>query len=65
MSEYYRLHIIEKNQGLEALTDFDKRTYRLYRACLRNPKHHASLPQYRKSFIDSCLVFRAYLKGKS
>lgn len=64
--EVKRLLFIERRDGLEAAKDFARRTYRNYRECLfqtgKNGRkfHHASLPQYRQGFIESCFAFRIY-----
>ena len=66
MTERDRLNFIEARDGSAA--DFARRTLGIYRECLRQDGkksrkfHHASLPQYRRSFILSCLEFRKYLR---
>lgn len=67
-SEYQRLQTIQAAQGISAMLAFAQRTYRVYRLCLMQSRkrgwtkpHHASLPEYRSSFIQSCGVFRKVL----
>jgi hypothetical protein len=69
-----RLRFIEGRDGKAAAVDFARRTYRQYRECLllkrrvldtrgqkdRKP-HHATLPEYRCGFVESCVAFRRYL----
>lgn len=59
--------------------DFALRTYRIYRLCLMQSRkrgftgngsdsstqkpHHATLPEYRRGFIESCIVFRRAIYG--
>lgn len=68
-SELHRLVFIAQRDGLHAAVDFARRTLKLYRTCLRlrghngTKRHHATLPQYRRGFVESCLVFRSNLKG--
>ncbi len=67
-NEKDRLRFIEERDGQNAALVFARRTYAIYRECLgfdgkNNRKfHHASIAAYRKSFIESCLVFRKYLR---
>lgn len=67
-AEQKRLAFIEGRDGKEAAIAFAKQTYRNYRKAVltsrkrKAPKiHYASLPEYRRSFIESCAVFRQYL----
>ena len=68
MTERDRLSLIESMDGKESAIGFARRTLAIYRECLRQDGknsrkfHHASLPQYRRSFILSCLEFRRYLR---
>lgn len=73
--EAFRITFLEQRDGREAALDFAKRTYLKYRECLllkrhvldrrgmRDKKaHHATFPEYRRGFIESCLVFRRFLR---
>lgn len=66
--EAERLKFIEERDGKQAALEFALRTMRIYRkAVLTSRKrgfskpHHASLEQYRRSFIESYLAFKRYL----
>jgi len=75
VDEENRLRFIERRDGKAAAIAFVRRTYGQYRECLllkrrvldtrgendRKP-HHATLPEYRRGFVESCIVFRAYLR---
>jgi hypothetical protein len=68
MSEQERLKFVESRDGIEGAKAFAKRTMQIYRSCVlrsrkrgyKNP-HHASIPEYRESFIRSYLEFKHYL----
>lgn len=69
MSEWNRILFVQERDGMVAAREFVKRTYAKYKECLRmtGPKHgrklhHASLPQFRRGFVESCLAFRDYLR---
>lgn len=69
MAEEQRLKFVEERDGVDGAIDFAKQTLKVYRMALRrsrkrgfNPPHHATLPEYRLGFIESCLDFRAYLR---
>lgn len=68
-AEIQRLWFLAQRDGLHAAVEFARRTYAKYRECLRldgkngRKFHHASLPAYRRGFIESCLVFRSNLRG--
>lgn len=67
-AETNRLAFIEARDGKALAADFARRTFDKYRECLRmdgkagRKLHHASLPQYRRGFVESCLTFRDYLR---
>lgn len=67
-AEKNRLSFIENRDGKEAAKEFAQRTLDKYRECLRmdgrngRKFHHASLPQFRRGFVESCLEFRRYLR---
>ena len=70
MSESSRLSFYLQRDGLEATIEFAARTMRLYRKCVLQSRkrgfyapHHASLPEYRKSFILSYLVLKKFLSS--
>lgn len=67
-AEKYRLSFIEGRDGKEAAIEFAKQTAAIYkRAVLMSKKrgfvkpHFASLPEYRRSFIESYCILKAYL----
>lgn len=71
MGEGQRLAFIEASDGLSAAVEFAQRTLRIYRrAVLTSRKrghvkpHHASIPQYRREFIESYCAFKRYLSDK-
>jgi hypothetical protein len=68
--ETQRLASIEAQDGKHGAVDFARRTMAIYRTCvLRSRKrgfttpHHASLPEYRRGFIESYCAFKSYLVG--
>lgn len=67
-SEHQRLAFIEGRDGKDAAIAFAKQTYQNYRKAVLSSRkrgvtkiHFASLPEYRRSFIESCAIFRQYL----
>lgn len=68
MQEKKRLAFVEQRDGAKEAVAFAKRTMQTYRTCVlrsrkrgfKNP-HHASLPEYRRGFIESYLVFKKYV----
>lgn len=69
--EHDRLAFIKQTQGKEAAIDFARTTYKLYRKALLMSRkrgftkpHHASTPNFRVGFIQSCIVFRQYIYKK-
>ncbi len=69
--EWDRVLFVQERDGMDGAREFVKRTYVTYKECLRQKgrngtkRHHASLPQYRRRFIESCLTFREYLRKTS
>ena len=68
MSEVDRLSFLESRDGLLATIDFAHRTIKLYRkAVLTSRKrgfskpHFASIPEYRKKYIQSYLILKNYI----
>lgn len=68
--ETARLAFVTNRDGLEAAVAFARRTLIVYRASLFrsrkrgfNPPHHASLVEYRRGFILSCLSFRSFIRS--
>lgn len=75
--EEQRLAFVGKRDGFGEALDFAFKTYKIYRACLllkrsvldrkgmqdKKP-HHATFPQYRRGFIESCCVFRKFIYRK-
>lgn len=69
MCEFDRLTFIEARDGKDAAIEFAQRTLTIYRRSLLQSRkrgfvkpHHASIPEYRQSFIESCIEFKQYLK---
>lgn len=64
-----RLNFMIRRDGDVKAREFAIRTLRIYRACVlmngRNGRkfHHASLPQFRRSFIDSYLCLKHFALG--
>jgi hypothetical protein len=62
--ETARLAFIEQRDGKQAASEFARRTMAIYRTavlCSRKRgkvPHHASLPEYRRGFIESYLAFK-------
>lgn len=71
-AEHYRLSFIEGRDGKEAALAFASNTLKIYRKAVLSGRkqgyakpHHASLPEYKRSFIKSYLILKAYLaKGE-
>ena len=68
MAEEERLSFTEKRDGIDGAVAFAKQSMAVYRTCvLRSRKrgfdrpHHASLPEYRRGFIESYLAFKRYV----
>lgn len=66
-NEQSRIAFIEQRDGIRAAHAFVVQTYKMYRRALMMSRkrkstnvHFASLPEYRRGFIESCVVFRAY-----
>lgn len=53
---------MEARDGLDSAREFARLALKVYRMALASPNHHARLPQYRRSFVESCLDFRDYLR---
>jgi hypothetical protein len=69
MAEEQRLAFIEQRDGVKGTIAFAEQGMQIYRTCvLRSRKrgfdrpHHASLPEYRRVFIESYLAFKNYVK---
>lgn len=69
-AEEQRLAFLEARDGIDGAVEFAQRTMRQYRsAVLRSRKRgyitarisHASLPEYRRGFIESYLVLKQYV----
>jgi hypothetical protein len=73
--EWDRIAFIRDRDGEAEAVDFARRTYKIYRQKLLEKRHvlnrrgmhdrkvhHATLPQYRRAFIESCLIFRWYIR---
>jgi len=69
--ETERLNFIEARDGKAAAIEFAQRTMAIYRkSVLQSRKrgfakpHHASIPEYRETFIESYLAFKEYLRNE-
>lgn len=69
MAEEQRLAFVEQRDGVEGAVEFARQGIKIYRTCvLRSMKrgfakpHHASLPEYRRGFIESYLAWKHYIK---
>jgi hypothetical protein len=67
-SEATRLQFYIERDGPAGALAFARITYRTYRSALMqsrkrgfNKVHHATLPEYRRAFIESCITFRHYI----
>ena len=71
MCETQRLQFIENRDGKEASLEFARRTMKQYRQAIlcsrkRGMKpHHASIPEYRRSFIESYYSFKQYIRNSN
>lgn len=72
MCEQQRLQFITERDGIDGAVDFARRTLKIYRtAVLRSRKrghdkpHHASIPEYRRKFIESYCAFKKFIKDNS
>lgn len=68
MSESARIAFLEQRDGKDGALEFAKRTIHIYRkAVLTSRKkgfgkpNHASLPEYRRSFIESYKFLKGYV----
>lgn len=68
MAEEERLQFVENRDGKQGAINFARQTMRLYhKAVLTSRKrghvkpHHASLPEYRRKFIESYCAFKKYI----
>lgn len=66
--ELERIQHYINTHGEDYAMDWIKTTYKVYRSCLMRSRKrgflkpsHASLPEYRRGFIESCVTFRAYM----
>ncbi|MHB8409968.1 MAG: hypothetical protein ACYDHY_18105 [Acidiferrobacterales bacterium] len=68
-NEQNRLDFIEQRDGRDAAVVFALRTLRTYRKAVlakrHSRRHHASLPEYRRSFIESYVAFKRYVATSS
>jgi len=68
MAEEQRIAFVEERDGIAGAVDFARRTIRQYRTAVLNSRKrgsvkpsHASLPEYRRGFIESYLAFKRYI----
>lgn len=69
MCETARLTFIEQRDGLEGAIAFAKQTIKTYRTCVlhsrkhgKTSNHYASVSEYKRTFIESYLSFKAFLE---
>lgn len=68
MAEEERLQFVENRDGKQGAINFARQTMQLYRKAVltsrkrghKNP-HFASLPEYRRNFIESYCAFKKYI----
>lgn len=72
MPESQRLKFVETRDGKQAAIDFAEQTMRIYRKAVLSSRkrgyekpHHASLPGYRRGFIESYCALKAYLAANT
>jgi len=56
-----RIFFMLHRDGLIETLEWAKRTKNIYRKALMNKNHHARLPQYRKSYIESYLALNKFI----
>lgn len=68
MVEERRLAFVEERDGVAGAVDFARRSMQQYRTAVLNSRKrgsvkpsHASLPEYRRGFIESYLAFKRYI----
>lgn len=59
--EHGRIEFLLRRDGLSLTLDWVDRTMRIYRRAVLNKNHHASLPEYRREFIQSYCDFKCWL----
>jgi hypothetical protein len=72
MIEEERLTFIAKRDGIDGAVDFARRAMSQYRIAVLNSRKrgsvkpsHASLPEYRRGFIESYLAFKKYIANNT
>lgn len=72
MAEDLRLAFVENRDGVDGAVNFAKRAMSQYRKAVLNSRKrgsvkpsHASLPEYRRGFIESYLAFKKYVLDQS
>jgi hypothetical protein len=69
--ESERIDFLIRRDGHEKAREFAVRTLRAYRKCLLmtgnggRKFHHASLPQYRRSFVESYLYLKRFARASA
>lgn len=61
IAENSRIECLVQRDGIAATQVWVRRTLAIYRSAVLNRKHFAHNPEYRTSFIASCLRFRRWL----
>ena len=72
--ELDRIEFLTQRDGIDSAMVFVNATYKTYRKALMQSRkrgygkpgkpapHHATLPEYRRSFIESCVTFRHFIQ---
>ena len=61
MSEEGRITFLVQRDGRDAALEWVTRTLRIYRRAVLDSRHHASIQEYRRRFIESYCDFKRWL----
>ena len=71
VAEQRRFEFLVERDGMASAIESSEQTYKIYRAALMQSRkrghtkpHHATLPEYRRSYIESCAYIRRMLAMK-
>ncbi len=59
--EHGRIQFLLRRDGLASTLEWVDRTIKIYRQAVLNKNHHASLPEYRRKFIQAYCDFKRWL----
>jgi CMP-2-keto-3-deoxyoctulosonic acid synthetase len=71
LHEQKRISFLENRDGIEGALEFAKRTVMLYRKSVlkrggnNREFHHASIKEYRRSYIESYVFLKTYILEKT